>query len=118
MPVYLTQFSYTPEAWSALVKRPEDRSKVLGQLLEQVGGKLLCFYYAFSDYDGVFIFEAPDVVAAAGALLAVFGPGHNKAIKTTQLLTVEQALDAMKRAGGVRYRPPTTAPDDTRPYHD
>ena len=118
MSVYLTQFSYTPEAWTALVKRPEDRSKVLGQLLEQVGGKLLCFYYAFSDYDGVFIFEAPDETTAAGALLAVFGPGHNKAIKTTQLLTVDQALEAMKRASGVRYRPPSAPRDDARPYHD
>ena len=118
MPTYMTQFAYTPEAWSALVKRPEDRSQVLGQLLESAGGKLLCFYYAFSDYDGVFIFEAPDETAAAGALLAVFGPGHNKAIKTTQLLTVPQALEAMKRASGVRYRAPTTAQDDSRPYGD
>ncbi|HEU5319077.1 MAG TPA: GYD domain-containing protein [Chloroflexota bacterium] len=118
MPTYLTQFAYTPEAWSALVKRPEDRSEVLGELLHSIGGKLICFYYAFSDYDGVFIFEAPDETAAAGALLAVFGPGHNKAIKTTQLLTVNQALEAMKRAGGVRYRPPTAGQDDARPYHD
>ena len=118
MAVYLTQFAYTPEAWSALVKRPEDRSKVLGQLLEEMGGKLICFYYAFSDYDGVFIFEAPDEVAAAGALLAVFGPGHNKAIKTTQLLTVEQALDSMRRAGGIRYRPPTEKAETWRPYTD
>ena len=118
MPTYMTQFAYTPEAWAALVKRPEDRSQVLGQLLESAGGKLLCFYYAFSDYDGVFIFEAPDETAAAGALLAVFGPGHNKAIKTTQLLTVPQALEAMKRASGVRYRAPTTPADETRPYGD
>ena len=118
MPTYMTQFAYTPEAWSALVKRPEDRSQVLGQLLESVGGKLICFYYAFSDYDGVFIFEAPDETAAAGALLAVFGPGHNKAIKTTQLLTVRQALDAMKRASGVRYRPPSERVAESPPYHD
>ncbi len=118
MPVYMTQFAYTPEAWSALVKRPEDRSQVLGQLLESVGGELICFYYAFSDYDGVFIFEVPDETTAASALLAVFGPGHNKAIKTTQLLSVSQALDAMKRASGVRYRVPTTIQDDSRPYGD
>src|SRR5438094_206699 len=65
MPVYLTQFAYTAEAWSALVKHPEDRSRVLGQLLEEVGGKLVCFYYAFSDYDGVFIFEAAEEPASA-----------------------------------------------------
>ena len=65
MPVYMTQFAYTPEAWAALIRNPEDRSQVLGDHLEKVGGKLLCFYYAFSEYDGVAIFEAPDETAAA-----------------------------------------------------
>ena len=118
MPVYMTQFAYTPEAWAALVSRPEDRSKVLGELLERFGGRLICFYYAFSEYDGVAIFEAPDETAAAAALLAVIGPGHDKSIKTTALLTVEQAMEGMRRARGVRYRPPTQAADDARPYHD
>jgi hypothetical protein len=26
MPVYVTQFAYTPEAWAALTDNPEDRS--------------------------------------------------------------------------------------------
>ncbi len=118
MPIYMTQFAYTPEAWAALVRRPEDRSKVLDQLLHQFGGKLISFYYAFSEYDGIAIYEAPDETAAAGALLAVFGPGHNKAIKTTQLLSVDQALEAMRRAAGVRYQPPTISEDNWRPYSD
>ena len=118
MPVYMTQFAYTPEAWAALVKRPEDRSKVLGALLEQFGGRLICFYYAFSEYDGVAIFEAPDETAATAALLAIVAPGHDKAIKTTVLLTVEQAMEGMRKAAGVRYRPPTASDQDWRPYHD
>src|SRR5919198_5399110 len=118
MPVYMTQFAYTPEAWAALVQSPEDRSKVLGELLERMGGRLICFYYAFSEYDGVAIFEAPDETTAAAALLAVVAPGHDRSIKTTALLTVEQALAGMRKAGGVRYRPPTEPPGDWRPYHD
>jgi uncharacterized protein with GYD domain len=118
MPVYMTQFAYTPEAWAALVRRPEDRSKVFGDLLEQFGGRLICFYYAFSEYDGVIIFEAPDETAAAAALLAVVAPGHDRTIKTTALLTVEQAMEGMRRASGVRYRPPTESDRDWRPYHD
>ncbi|MDQ3699681.1 MAG: GYD domain-containing protein [Chloroflexota bacterium] len=118
MPMYMTQFAYTPEAWAALVKHPEDRSKVLGRLLEEFGGRLICFYYAFSEYDGVFIFEAPDETTATAALLAVVAPGHDKSIRTTALLTVEQAVEGMRRANGVRYRPPTAEPGDARPYHD
>jgi uncharacterized protein with GYD domain len=118
MPVYMTQFAYTTEAWSALLKRPEDRSKVLAQLLERFGGKLICFYYAFSEYDGIFIFEAPDETAAAAAILAVVSPGHDRTIKTTALLTVEQAMASMQQARGVRYRPPMESADDAPPYHD
>ncbi len=118
MPVFMTQFAYTPEAWAALVQHPEDRSQVLGDLLEHLGGKLICFYYAFSEYDGVAIFEAPDETTAAAALLAIVAPGHDKAIKTTALLTVDQAIAGMKRAQGVKYRPPTAREPDWRPYHD
>ena len=116
MPVFMTQFAYTTEAWTALIERPEDRSKVLGDLLEGFGGRLICFYYAFSDYDGLAIFEAPDETTAAAALLAVIAPGHDKSIKTTALLTVDQAMEGMRRARGVKYRPPTD--DNYRPYHD
>jgi uncharacterized protein with GYD domain len=118
MPVYMTQFAYTPESWAALVKRPEDRSKVLGALLDQLGGKLICFYYAFGEYDGVFIFEAPDETIAASVLLGAIGPGHNRAIKTTALLTVDQALEGMRHASGIHYRPPTESADTWRPYAD
>jgi hypothetical protein len=27
MPLYMTQFAYTPEAWATLVDNPEDRSE-------------------------------------------------------------------------------------------
>jgi uncharacterized protein with GYD domain len=118
MPTFMTQFSYTPEAWAALVRRPEDRSQVLAEHLARFGGRLICFYYAFSEYDGIAIFEAPDETSAAAALLGVVAPGHDKAIKTTVLLTVEEAMESMRRAAGVRYRPPTEPADNWRPYHD
>ena len=118
MPVYMTQFAYTPEAWTTLLRNPEDRSHVLGEHLERLGGRLVCFYYAFSEYDGVAIFEAPDETTAAAALLAVIGAGHDRAIKTTALLTVEQAMAGMRKASGLRYRPPMEPGGDWQPYHD
>ncbi len=106
MPLYMTQFSYTPEAWGALLRNPEDRSEALRRLAEQLGGKLVNLYYAFGDFDGVFISEAPDDVTAAAAILAAVSPGHVKATKTTRLLTVEEAMEAMRKAGSVTYRGP------------
>lgn len=40
MPLYLTKFSTTPEAWAKLIKQPEDRRQEVGRLLEAAGGKL------------------------------------------------------------------------------
>ncbi len=74
--------------------------------MESMGGRLVAFYHSFGEYDGVIIFEAPDEGAAAAAILAAVSPGHIKAIKTTTLLSVEDTMEAMRRAGEVTYRRP------------
>ena len=109
MPRYLFQFSYTPEAWAALVANPADRRGGIQALAEKLGGRLVEFSYAFGDYDGVAIFEAPDTTAMTAAVLAALGPGHLKATKTTLLIPVEEAVEAMRRAGQVSFQGPTAA---------
>jgi len=52
MPLYLTRFSYTPETWARLIKKPEDRQAAAKQYIESVGGTLHGFWYAFGDHDG------------------------------------------------------------------
>lgn len=106
MGIYMTQFSYSPEAWAALVRSPTDRKAGLAALMASMGNRLIELYYCFGEYDGVAIFEAPDETAAAAALLAVASPGHLKTIKTTVLLTVPQAMEAMRKAGGQSYSAP------------
>lgn len=106
MPLYMTQFSYAPEAWSALARQPEDRSLALGRLAEGLGARLVNLYYSFGDYDGVVILEAPDNVTAAAVILAAVGPGHVKAIKTVPLLTVEETAEALRKVGSVTFRAP------------
>jgi uncharacterized protein with GYD domain len=107
MPIYMTQFSYTPEACAALVKNPTDRSASLKALVKKLGGRLLGFYYCFGEYDGVAIYEYPDNTIAVTSVLAVIAPGHLKATKTTVLFTVEEAMEAMSKAGGLGYPAPT-----------
>ena len=106
MAVYMTQFSYTAEAWAALIKNPADRTVGLKNLVEKMGGKLLHFYYSFGDQDGVAIMEMPDEGTAAACVLAVIASGHLTGTKTTQLLTVEQAVEAMGKAGEQVYAAP------------
>jgi uncharacterized protein with GYD domain len=106
MPLYMTQFAYTSDAWAALAKNPQNREEVLRSLVEKLGGRLLAFYYAFGEYDGVFITEMPDETTIAAAVLAAISPGHVKAIKTTVLLSTEQTLEAMRKAGTQSYQAP------------
>lgn len=106
MALYMTQFAYTPSAWAALAKSPENRRTAISGLVEKAGGKLVELYYCFGEYDGLVIFEAPDDVAAASVAVGASMPGHLKAIKTTRLLTVEETMDVMRRAGGYAYSAP------------
>ena len=106
MPLYLSRFSYTPEAWAKLIEKPEDRREAIGPLLEAVGGKLHGLWFAFGDHDGYVLVEGPDNTAAASALLAVAGSGAFRSLSTTVLLTVEETLEALRRAQSIAYRPP------------
>jgi uncharacterized protein with GYD domain len=106
MPLYLIRFSYTPEAWAKLIKEPEDRRESVGPLLEAAGGKLHGLWYAFGDHDGYVLAEGSDNTAVASALVTVAGTGAFRSVSTTVLLTVEETLDALRRAQRVAYRPP------------
>jgi uncharacterized protein with GYD domain len=106
MPLYLTRFSYTPETWARLIANPEDRRKAAQSYVESVGGTLHGFWYAFGAYDGYNLWEAPDNVSMAAVALAIGGGGALSSIETTVLLTVEETLDALRKAQGVQYKPP------------
>jgi uncharacterized protein with GYD domain len=106
VPLYLTKFSMTPEAWAKLIKEPEDRREAVGRLLEAAGGKLHGYWYAFGDHDGFVLGEAPDNAAMASALVTVAGSGAFSSLSTTVLVTVEEMLDAVGRAQRIAYRPP------------
>ena len=106
MPVYLTKFSYTPETWARLIGNPEDRGKAAQQYIESVGGTLQGFWYAFGEHDGYTLWEAPDNVSMAAVALAIGGGGALGSIETTVLMTVDDTIDALRKAGQIRYQAP------------
>ena len=106
MPLYLSRFSYTPETWAGLIGNPEDRRTAAQSYIESVGGKLHGFWYAFGTHDGYNLWEAPDNVSMAAVALAIAGGGALSSFETTVLLTVEETIDALRKAEQVRYRPP------------
>ena len=108
MPLYLTKFSYTPETWARLIANPEDRRPAAQEYIESVGGKLHGFWYAFGEHDGYNLWEAPDNVSVAAVALAIGSGGALSSIETTVLMSVDETLEALRKAGEVRYRAPGT----------
>ena len=108
MPLYLSKFSYTPETWARMIGNPEDRRAAAQKYIESVGGKLHGFWYAFGTHDGYNLWEAPDNVSMAAVALAIGAGGALRSFETTVLMSVEDTLGALRKAGEVRYRPPAT----------
>lgn len=108
MPYYMYQVSYTAEAWAGLVRRPQDRARAIRPIIRQLKGRLVSFYLAFGENDVVAIAEMPDNEAAAALSVAVSAGGAVKSIKTTPLMTVQEGMQAMRKAGGSGYRPPSS----------
>ena len=106
MPLYLSRFRYTPETWAKMIGKPEDRRVAAQTYIESVGGKLHGFWYAFGEHDGYTLWEAPDNVSMAAVAVAIAGGGALSSFETTVLLTVEETLDALRKASDVQYRPP------------
>jgi uncharacterized protein with GYD domain len=106
MPLYLTKFSYTPSTWGAMIANPEDRRKAAQSYIESVGGKLHGFWYAFGAHDGYTLWEAPDNVSMAAVALAIGSGGALSSLETTVLLTVDETMEALRKAAKVKYRAP------------
>lgn len=106
MPLYLTRFSYTPATWARLIVSPEDRREAAQSYIESVGGKLHGFRYAFGEHDGYNLWEAPDNVSMAAVALAIGGGGALSSFETTVLLTVDETMDALRKAQQVQYQAP------------
>jgi uncharacterized protein with GYD domain len=108
MAYYLYQAAYTPEAWTAQIKNPQDVRQRVQAVMEQNGGKLVGVWYAFGEYDIVAIGEYPDNVSAATVAVTFAAGGALKAAKTTPLMTVEEGMELLKRAITADYQPPSS----------
>jgi uncharacterized protein with GYD domain len=107
MALYLFRFGYTPEAWAALIEKPEDRRNTLAaRIFGTFGGRLEGFWYAFGEHDGYALVDLPDTVSAAAASAAVASTGSFRHLETTVLISVDEMIEALERAGEFEYAKP------------
>ena len=106
MAYYLVQVAYTCEAWAKMVRNPENRADAIKPVIEKLGGTMQGLWLAFGEYDALAIVQMPDNASAAAFSLAAAAGGAVKSFKTTPLMTVEEGMEAMRKAGDVGYRAP------------
>ena len=97
MAYYMIQTSFTSEAWAAMLKNPQNRAEQVRPMIEKLGGASVIM----TPY---WIVQAPDNVAAAALSLAA--AGALRSAKTTPLMTMDDTMEALKRAGKAGYKVP------------
>jgi uncharacterized protein with GYD domain len=106
MPLYMVQESYSVGAIGTLVRVPQDRTAAVRQMVERMGGRLHGLWFALGEFDVVAIIELPDNTSAAALSMAIGASGAMSAYRTTPLLTMAEATEAMNKAGTVAYQAP------------
>lgn len=106
MPTYLIQTVLTPQTWARLIENPEDRRLPSEEGARSYGGKVLGYWYAFGEYDVYGVAEMPDAITAAMMQAVISAGGAYSRVKVTQLVTVEEMLEALGRAKTFAYRAP------------
>lgn len=106
MALYMLQGAYTSEAWAAQVKHPASRVEAVRPAFEKLGGKIENAWMCFGDYDVIVIASFPDNVSAAAIAIAIAAGGAFRNAKTTPLLSIEEGVEATKKAGTSGYRAP------------
>jgi uncharacterized protein with GYD domain len=92
-----------------MINNPDDRVVMARQVCEALGGTLeSCYWLPLAPYDVVMIFDGPDAVTVAGAVIAVTSTGAVQHIQTHEMLTQEQLSHALTVAADVKkvWRPP------------
>jgi uncharacterized protein with GYD domain len=108
---YLFQVAYTSESWAVQIAQQANVVDRISPLVETCGGSISSCFYAIGDYDLIVLADFPTPEGAAAFSMAATAGGSTKTIKTTELLSVEQGITAMRTATEARsvYTPPVPA---------
>ncbi|MBP0639446.1 GYD domain-containing protein [Cupriavidus sp. AcVe19-6a] len=98
MPQFLHQWAYKDDQVRAMVVEQQNREEVVRIATQAFGGKLLCFWFCFGEYDGAAITEFEDNETAMACLMSIYAEGRLRVLNTTPLLTWEQSQAAIRKA--------------------
>ena len=106
MAKYLIEETISPQGYAGIIKNPEDRSEVLKPLFEAAGCKLEQFYISGIENKAYLIVESPDLDCVSIIGTNFMAGGAAASIKYIPLITWPEAVDFVKKAASLGYRPP------------
>jgi uncharacterized protein with GYD domain len=96
VPLYLSKCSWTRDLWVRSGALPKDRRAAAPSYVEQVGGGLQGFWYAFGTHVGCPVWEGPENVSAAGLALTISADDGSRSLETTGELIIQESMDALR----------------------
>lgn len=91
-----------------MIKNPQDRGEAVRPLFEALGGSLVEYYFAVGQGKVIVIYELPDADSIQALSLRVIAGGTTTDFSTTRIITSAEAVEGIKMAGDIDYRPPTS----------
>ena len=109
MTLYMHQANYSLESMKGLLANPQNRKKIVSKIFEAAGGELIEAWMAFGDYDVIVISKFEKNTDAASVAMAIGASGSLHNLKTTVLISMDDAVEAMKTAAKISgsYKAPT-----------
>ena len=95
MPIYVSLVNFTQDGLKTMKDKGVERSDMVKQNVETLGGKLLHAYYCLGQYDVVAIWDFPHNRAAMKAGVLNASMGHIR-IKTMPAVTREEWKTVLK----------------------
>ena len=102
---YMIQIKYNDSSVKGLVDNPQDRKGQARQIMLDLGGDLVGFYFTFGEWDALILVALPGDIDAMAVAMADVAGGVG-ATKITPLYSMEEAVEAMKKAKGIEYNAP------------
>jgi uncharacterized protein with GYD domain len=104
---YLLEVGIKPEAYVPMMQNPQDRGEAVRPVFEAFGGSVEEYYFAMGENTVYLICELPDLANLGAITMAVLAGGAIKSCKATGILTSQETIDVMKKAGDAVYKPPS-----------
>ncbi len=106
MPRFISELNLTPEAVDGLIKNPQDRAEAVRPMMEAFGGNLVEYYFGVGQGNVIVIYDLPDADSLQALSLTVIAGGTTTNFRTQRIITSAEAVEGIKKAGDVNYRPP------------